>query len=238
MVGARRPYRWWKQRACMEENAAWGRRVLTMDQRRRLCQVEERMEIRQMKNEAAEEEEAACLRALHAAMWELDREKREKKKEQDCFDAEEERKKREAEKLEFAQQNKQIELGKLMMNLRKMNSAARAGRGSRKIGSPQTRQVGSETRRTSGCWQRRLCQRLCGRRAARLGLRAVEQWSGKPSCVIAAGSRTFAGLDVRRPRRVVWKTRSAEPTEWEMAPGRCLRENLVAQRLSRSGNVW
>ncbi len=80
VVGARRPYRWWKQRACVEENAAWGRRVLTIEQRVKLCEVERILEERRTRQEEREEKEAASLRALTAELREMQREEQERRR--------------------------------------------------------------------------------------------------------------------------------------------------------------
>ena len=42
--GSRRPYRWWKARACIEENSAWGKRALPMETRVLRALEEERMQ--------------------------------------------------------------------------------------------------------------------------------------------------------------------------------------------------
>ena len=79
-IGSRRPYRWWKSRACVEENAAWGRRALSMDQRVALCTVEQRMEERWMQEDALQEMQDAfkkeLRRAKRKAMWEMQRQDR------------------------------------------------------------------------------------------------------------------------------------------------------------------
>jgi len=64
----------------VEENAAWGRRVLTFEQRRKLCGVEEEIEKQDMRKDVERDEELAFANSLRRdrrkAMWERLREER------------------------------------------------------------------------------------------------------------------------------------------------------------------